>query len=176
MSGGKVDVRDMTMLLWPEKAVTCSLAMPSPPYLPDIVCVPFTVFSSGISRSLISWLLVAWGHTFKVCITYICSNMQPEQTNIRLASVCLCTPMNSTNPVLLTRCKLSHVSNPLRLLRVMRCAGNIRPLTLPSYAHHVPPAGKVLSSFFSMYILSSCTERGKKRIRRCRVLDGQGGY
>ena len=59
MSGGKVDVRDMTMLLWPEKAVTCSLALPSPPYLPDIVCVPFTVFSSGISRSLISWLLVA---------------------------------------------------------------------------------------------------------------------
>ena len=89
--------------------------------------------------------------------------MQPEQTNIRLASVCLCTPMNSTNPVLLTRCKLSYVSNPLRLLRVMRCAGNIRPLTLPSYAHPVPPAGKVLSSFFSMYILSSCTEReGRK--------------
>ena len=40
--------------------------------------------------------------------------------------------MNSTNPVLLTRCKLSHVSNPLRLLRVMRCAGNIRPLTPPA--------------------------------------------
>ena len=47
----------------------------------------------------------------------------------------------------------------------MSCAGNIRPLTLPSYAHHVPPAGKVLSSFYSVYILSSCTERERKRIR-----------
>ena len=99
MSGGKVDVRDMTMLLWPEKAVTCSLAMPSPPYLTDIICVPSTVFSLGISRSFISWLLVASGHTFIVCITYILTNMQPEQTNIRFVLVCLYSPMNSANPV-----------------------------------------------------------------------------
>ena len=109
MSGGKVDVRDMTMLLWPEKAVTCSLAMPSLSSLPDIVCVPFTVFSLDISRSFISWLLVASGHIFIVCMTHKRSNMQPEQTNMRLVSICLCIPMNSTNPVLLTRCKLSHV-------------------------------------------------------------------
>ena len=94
MSGGKVDVRDMTILLWPEKAVTCSLAMPSPPSLRSFHC-----FFFGHQQEFHLLAVSRISHIRTYSHRYKHSDLTNEYTVCLNVSVCLCSPMKSSNHV-----------------------------------------------------------------------------